>query len=492
MTSSPASGGGHSPLDIGAEPTARPLSATHDSPHPIQPAPVKVDAVVDFRLDVGAIARLGGPLLINNLSITGMSFADTVMAGRLGATDLAGLAIGVAWYNLFLFIGLGLFMAVSPAIAHAYGAANAGAVTRYLRQSVWLVLAVSLVLVTGLWQVRWALPALGIAPEIIPVAVGYVHAMSFGLPGLMAFFALRFASEGLGHTRPIMFIASGGLMLNVIGNWIFMYGKFGMPRLGAIGCGVATAITVWMMFLAMLAYMRGHRIYRRFAFFARLEPPDFRVLRELLWLGLPIAGSVLAEGGLFVAAALLMGAMGTTITGAHQIALNFAAFMFMVPLAISSATTIHVGHLLGGGNAHRARRAGIVGVCMCAGVMMISACGIVAWKDAIAALYTGDVVVQGLAATLLLAAAVFQVSDGVQVGAAGALRGFKDTAVPMALCWFSYWLVGFSLAYTLGVRRNMGPLYVWVGLIAGLTVCAALLMGRYLWISAARLRPVQR
>lgn len=451
------------------------------------PQPFRARVAADAR----SIARLGGPLLINNLSITGMSFADTVMAGQLGARDLAGLAIGVAWFNLFLFIGLGLFMAVSPAVAHAYGAADIAGVTRYVRQSWWLTAVLSIVLVIGLWQVRWALPAIGIAPDILPVAIDYVHAMSWGMPGLMAFFALRFASEGLGYTKPIMYIAFCGLVLNVIGNWIFMYGKFGMPRLGAVGCGVATAITVWLMFLAMLRYMQMHRRYRPFGFFHRFDKPDFVVLRELLRLGVPISGSVLAEGGLFVSAALLMGAMGATTAGAHQIALNFAAFMFMVPLSISSATTIYVGHTVGRGDVQRARFAGFVGICMCAIVMVVSACGIVLWKDQIAALYTGDVVVRNLAATLLLAAAVFQVSDGVQVGAAGALRGFKDTAVPMALCWFSYWAVGFTLAYVFGVRQHLGPVYVWIGLIAGLSVCAALLVTRYAWITQRRTRAIQ-
>jgi MATE family multidrug resistance protein len=379
-------------------------------------------------------------------------------------------------------------MAISPAVAHAHGADNTQGVAGYVRQSLWLVLGVSVALVVGLLQVAWALPAVHISQDILPVAIGYVYAMTWGMPGLMAFFALRFASEGLGYTRPIMYIAFGGLLVNVFGNWVFMYGKLGMPRLGAVGCGVATAITVWLMFFAMLGYMNRHRVYRRFGFFRRLDGPDFHVLGELLRLGLPISGSVLAEGGLFVAAALLMGAMGAITAGAHQIALNFAAFMFMVPLSISSATTIHVGHLIGRGDLRRGRFAGIVGVCMCAVVMTVSACGIVLFKDAIATLYTKDAVVHGLAATLLLAAAVFQVSDGVQVGAAGALRGFKDTAVPMGLCWFSYWVVGFSLAYLLGVRQQLGPLYVWIGLIAGLTVCAMLLMSRYLWISAARVR----
>ena len=438
---------------------------------------------VRIAADARAIARLGAPILVNNLSVTAMSFADTVMAGQLGARDLAGLAIGVSYFNLFLFSGMGLFMSLSPAVAHAYGADDARAVTRYIRQSWWLLLVVIGLLFAGAWQAHWFLPAIGISEDILPIAIGYVEVMAWGLPGLLAFFALRFASEGLGHTRPIMYIAFASLLLNILGNWIFMYGKFGMPAMGAIGCGVATAISYWVMFLSMLAYVARHRLYRPFGLFRDVERPNPRILVELLRLGLPVAGSILAEGGLFVAAALLMGVMGATMASAHQIALNYAAFMFMVPLAVSSATTIHVGHLRGAGLSLAARHAASTGIGMCVAVMAVSALSIVAVNDQIAALYTRDPVVRELAASLLLLAAIFQVSDGLQVGASGALRGFKDTAVPMALCLFSYWVVGFPMAYVLGVQRGLGPAYVWVGLIAGLSVCALLLLARYRYVS---------
>ncbi|HLS81155.1 MAG TPA: MATE family efflux transporter [Steroidobacter sp.] len=433
--------------------------------------------------DARAIASLGGPLLGNNLSITGMSFADTVMAGQLGARDLGGLAIGAAYYNLFVFIGIGLFLAVSPTVAHAYGADDPAGVRRYARQSWWLVLAAAVFMVAGLLQVGRVLPAIGIAQDVLPIAIGYVHAVAFGMPGLLAFLSLRYASEGLGRTKPIMYIGFLGLVANVFGNWVFMYGKLGMPVMGAVGCGVSTAITMWLMLLAMWLHMRAHRAYRRFDLFARFDRPDSRTLIELMRIGAPIAGSVLAEGGLFVAAALMMGAMGAAITSGHQIALNFASFMFMVPLAISSATTIHVGHTLGRGDRQGARAAGLLGIAMCATVMCASALGIVLLKDHIAALYTRDAEVRTLASMLLLMAALFQLSDGVQVGAAGALRGFKDTAVPMALCVVSYWLIGFTLAYMLGVRRGGGPVHVWIGLIIGLSVSAVLLVWRYLSVS---------
>ena len=205
------------------------------------------------------------------------------------------------------------------------------------------------------------------------------------------------------------------------------------------------------------------------------------MLRELTRIGAPIAGSILAEGGLFVCAALMIG-MGATLTAGHQIALNYASFMFMVPLAISSATTIHVGHTLGRGDQERGRFAGLLGIGMCATVMAMSAIGIVLFNDGIAKLYTRDPAVREIAAGLLLMAAIFQLSDGVQVGAAGALRGFKDTAIPMTMCIFSYWVVGFPLAYVFGVRQGGGPLYVWIGFIA-LTVAATLLVSRHLYVS---------
>jgi MATE family multidrug resistance protein len=436
-----------------------------------------------FAADVRAILVLAAPLIGTNLSIIGMQFADTVMAGQLGARDLAALSVGVGYYHLFLLIGLGTLMAVSPSVAHAYGADDTRGVTRYCRQAWWVALALAILLVTGLLQVDRVLPAVGIAPEILPTSIGYVRAMAWGMPALLGFLALRYTSEGLGRTKPIMYFGFLGLAANVLGNWIFMYGKLGMPQLGAIGCGVATAISEWLIFLSMLTYMYRHRAYRAFDFFARIDLPDWRVLRELTRIGVPIAGSVLAEGGLFVCAALMIGGMGATLTAGHQIALNYASFMFMVPLAISSATTIHVGHTLGRGDRERGRFAGLLGISMCAGVMALSALGILLFNDGIANLYSRDPAVREVAAGLLLVAAVFQLSDGVQVGAAGALRGFKDTAIPMAMCIFSYWVVGFPFAYVFAVVKGGGPVYVWIGFIAGLTVSAVLLVSRYLYVS---------
>ncbi len=436
-----------------------------------------------LRTDAGAILRLGAPLLVNNLSMGGMSFADTVMGGRLGASALAAIAVGVSYYAVFWIIAIGVTMALSPLVAHAYGRGDEHGVGEYARQGVWIGLGLSVVLVLGLAQVRPALAFIHTDPSILPAAAGYVQAMAFGFPAMVGFMVLRFVSEGIGRTKPMAYVASLGLLANVFFNWVFMYGKLGVPALGAVGTGVATALVWWVMLIALFIYMSRHGAYRPYRIFARLERPVPARLKEILALGVPISGSLVAEGGLFSAAGLMIGTLGAARVAAHQIALNYASFMFMVPMAMHSATTIHVGHALGRGDRRHARFAGLLGIGLCGALMVLSALWVAFQSSFIASLYTRDSEVIGLATSLLLLAGAFQVSDGLQVGAAGALRGFKDARVPLLICIGSYWGVGFPLAFGFGVIRGGGPAAVWYGLIAALTVCALGLGARFLYIS---------
>ena len=429
--------------------------------------------------DARAIVRLGLPLLVANLAIAGMGVTDTLMAGRLGAGALAAVAVGSSYYVVFMFAGLGMMAALAPLVAHAYGAGATSRVGEYARQGAWIGLALALVLVLGLSTVRRVLTLIGTDARIVPDAVGFVHAVAAGIPALIGFQTLRFVSEGLGRTRPMMVVAVLGLVANILGDWLFMYGHWGLPALGAVGTGVATALVQWVMLAALLVHVRRHPAYAPYRLFARFEAPRLRLIREILALGLPIGGSMVAESALFTAAGLMMSTLGATAVAAHQIALNYASFMFMAPLALHSATTIHVGHALGRGQRLAARRAGFVGIALCALLMLCSALVLVAASDAIAALYTRDAAVRELAASLLLLAGVFQVSDGLQVGAMGALRGFKDARVPLLLTIGAYWLVGFPLALVFGLVRGGGPAAIWWGLIAGLSVAAAVLNLRF-------------
>ena len=264
-------------------------------------------------LDARAILRLGLPLLVGNLSVAGMMLADTLMSGRLGAGALAAVAVGASYYSVFMILGLGAMTALSPLVAHAYGAGRNELVGTYAGQGAWIGAVLAVLLIAGLAAVRPVLAWVGTDAAVVPQAVGYVYAVAAGVPGMIGYHALRAISEGLGRTRPVMVIGLLGLSTNVLGNWLFMYGKCGLPALGAVGTGVATAIVQWVMCAAMLLHVARHAAYRPYGILRPPGRPQRDRLLEILRLGLPIGGSMIAENALFSAAALMVSTLGATV-----------------------------------------------------------------------------------------------------------------------------------------------------------------------------------
>ena len=438
----------------------------------------------NWRQEAGALLRLAGPLVINNLAIAGMQFADAVMAGRLGAEALAAVAVGGSVWFLGFTVMLGLTMAISPIAARHFGAGNPSLIGPYTHQGLWLsaVLGISILILAQL-LVEPALRFVGIASEFRDLTVSYVRAIMFGAPAICAFLVFRFTTEGIGHTRPIMYTSLLALACNVFLNYVLMFGHFGAPALGVVGCGLASAITMWLIMIVLGTYVRLHPKYRPLQIFARASPIRIPILKEIFSLGTPIALMITAEAGLFSAVSILMGTRSAEITAAHQIAINFAGTMFMIPLALSSAATIRIGHALGATNPVAARFSGLTGILMCAFFMTCTALFLLVFRDAVVSLYTNDPAVQAIAISLLLMAAAFQIGDGVQIGATGVLRGYKDTRVPMAINIFSYWFLAFPLAYLAAITYRLPPQYVWAGFVVGLSVAAILLTGRYLRVS---------
>ncbi len=431
-----------------------------------------------------AIALLSGPLIVNNLAMAGMGFADAVMAGRLGAESLAAVAVGNSVWFLQFTLGLGIIMAISPIAARLFGSGNKELIGRYTRQGIYFALALGIpLIVIGQFLYDDLLAAIGIDPEFREMTAGYARAIVFGAPGIFIFLALRFTTEGIGFTRPIMYASLFSLACNVFLNWVLMFGKLGAPALGAVGCGWASAITMWLVMLALLAYIVLSPRYRPLGIFAKFAPPRPHVLREIIVLGVPIAVTITAEAGLFSATSILIGTRGANIAAAHQIALNFAATMFMIPLALSSATTVQVGQLLGAGKLRRARIAGSSGILLCGVFMAFSAAFMLLFRDAVVGLYTDDAAVKSIAISLLLMAAIFQVGDGIQIGAAAALRGYKDTRVPMAINIFAFWVVAFPLAYAAAITYQAPPNYIWAAFVVGLGLAACLLTWRFSRVS---------
>ena len=447
-----------------------------------QPSPA-IPQPTNARREIRALLVIGGPLIVHNLALVGMGLADTIMSGLLGAHTLAAVAVGAnVWAPVFL-LALGVLMAQSPTTAHLYGAGKRAEIGHYTRQMAWLSQALGWGIFLLLHNAAPFLRLIHIESDIIPNAAAYLDALAWGMPGVCLYQTLRFTSEGIGHTRPMLAIAMGGLAINVVLDYVLMYGKLGLPALGAAGCGYATAITQWSMFIALLLYVRGARLYRPLRILERFEWPAWHAQRELLWLGVPIAIGIFMESSLFAGVGLMMGTLGADVVAAHQIAMNYTSFVFMVPMSIALAISVRVGQAIGRGDAHAARVAGWTGIGLCAGFEVLSALSMVLFPDLIVGVYTHDQSVAHIAVGLLYMGAIFQVSDGLQTSAAGALRGYKDTRIPMFITIIAYWCVGFPLAWVFGFPLHLGPRIIWAGLIAGLTAAAIPLLWRFARIS---------
>jgi MATE family multidrug resistance protein len=379
-------------------------------------------------------------------------------------------------------------MAISPIAARHYGAGNPELIGRYTRQGIYLAIFVGLLIVfIGDRLVGPLLEGVGIDPEFRQLTEDYVHALVLGAPAIFVFLALRFTNEGMGETKPIMYASVLSLVANIFLNYVLMFGHFGAPALGVVGCGYASAITMWLIMITLVFYMKKSPVYRPLQIFARLGSIHLKELKEILVLGVPIAITITAEAGLFNAVSVLMGTRGAAIAAAHLVAINFAMTAFMIPLALSSGITIRVSHALGAGNSQAARFSGAFGILVCAAFMSCSAVTMLLFRDAVVGLYTNDPSVTAIAISLLLAAAIFQVADGVQIGSAGALRGYKDTRVPMVINIFSYWVLAFPLAYLAAVTYKLAPVYTWGAFIVGLSVAGVLLAWRYARLSKSAL-----
>lgn len=442
-------------------------------------APLITPDQVSVGHDVRAIVLVGWPLVLNNLFSIGVNVSDTLMVGRLGATQLAALSIGSAlWIGIFL-AGLGVIMALGPTVAQHYGAQRHAEIGHDTRQAAWLALAISLVVVVVMNNVDPLLLRLGIEPEVVTLAEGYLRALSLGVPGYYLYHVLRQMNEGIGRTVPIMVVMGVALLVNVSLSYVFIFGAFGAPKLGVIGGGFGSGLTFWLMAIALGVYTARTPAYARFALWDRFERPQWHTMRRLLGLGGPIGLSLMMQAGLFTALALLMGTLGKTYAAAHQVTLNYAGLVYMLPLGLAFATATLVGQHVGRGLPARARRIGYTGIVLCGSLAM--SIGLLTWFVApwIARAYTQDDAVIALATSLLAVSAFLQAGDGTQSAAAGALRGLKDTRVPMLINGAIYWGVGFVLAWTLGVVKGMGAVGIWIGLASALCTAAVVLSLRF-------------
>ena len=427
-----------------------------------------------IRKEVSTLMQIGFPVIIAQLLQMSMSFVDTIMAGRLSPEDLAAVAVGTSLLIPFVVLCLGSMMGVTPIVAQNVGGRRLSVIGKNARQVLWLSQMLALPSFFLLRNLDILFVWIGVTEEVIPIATGYLKAISWGIFPLYAYGGLRNFNEGLSVTRPAMFVALLGTLVNIPANYVLMFGKLGFPELGAVGTGYASAIVYTVMFIAMFAFTYSYKSYQRFEIFSRFRLPEKKYLSELLRIGVPIGIGSTMEGSMFACVSLLISTLSAVAVAGHQVALNFAAMMFMIPFGLSVAITARVGNSIGRKRPVEARFRGYVGVGVCCCVMIVTAIIIFFFPETIASIYTNDVAVKAVAVELLFFAAVFQLSDGLQVAGFGALRGLKDTKVPMFVNLFAYWVIGITVAYYLGFISDYGAPGLWIGLITGLTVAGIL------------------
>ena len=440
-----------------------------------------------WRTEIADTVHLAWPMALTQLGQIAMLTTDLMLIGRLGEVPLAAASLGhTALFAVFV-VGMGLMSAVAPLAAQAYGGREPRLLRRALRVGLQAALIAGLPCSIALLWAEPVLLALGQAPDVAKLAARYLQGMAWCIVPAWMFIALRGFMGAVNRPEPALWITLAAIPLNAVLAYGLVTGALGLPRLEMIGAGIATtAVNVFMCATAVFV-VATKRPFRKYQPLGRFWRSDAQLMRQLLVVGLPISGAFMLEFGLFAAAALLMGTIGPTALAAHQIALQVAAALFMIPFGISMAATVRVGHAFGRRDAPAARRAGWTAIGLGAVAMAAMALVVIAARHVIPAAFLGATGAASdaarLASVLLLLGAGFAVFDGVQTVAAGALRGFSDTRLPLLFSLFSYWAVGFAFCWLLAFRFGAGAEGIWIGLSLGLSVFAGLLVARFWWLT---------
>ena len=447
-----------------------------------------------WRAELGQTIRLAVPMALTQLGQVVMMTTDLALVGRLGDAPLAAAALAHTVLFAAFTLGMGLVSAVAPLASQAYGARQPRMVRRALRVGLWaaVILGVPMTLVQ-FWG-EDILLALGQQPQAAALAGRYLTGMGWAIIPAWAFIALRNFMGSVDRPAPALWITLAAIPINAGVAYALIYGAFGLPALDLLGAGLATTLVDIGMCAAAIWVAYTRRPFKKYRVLGRFWRPDWRLFVKLVVVGLPISGALLLEYGLFAAAALLMGRISTSAVAAHQIALQTAALLYMVPFGIALAGTVRVGQAAGRRDAAATRRAGFVAISLAVGFMALMVVVVGLARNVIPLIFLGTEAPQSadtiaLAATLLVLGASFFISDGLQTAAGGALRGLNDTRMPLLFSAVSFWLVGFASCIWLGFAMGLGAIGVWIGLSLGTAVYAGLLVWRFHVLTARHYLP---
>jgi MATE family multidrug resistance protein len=437
-----------------------------------------------WRAELIDTIKLAWPIALTQLGQVAMMTSDLALLGRLGDHVVAASALAHTILFAAFVIGMGIVSAVSPLASQAVGARQPRMVRRALRVGLWAAMLLGVPLSISQFYGEEMLLALGQKPEAAVLAASYLKGLAWCLVPAWWFIALRGFMQSVDRPEPGLWITLVAIPINTVLAYALIYGEFGLPRLEMFGAGLGTTIVNTGMCIAAVWVCYACRPFKKYRVLGRFWVMDWPLLGRLISVGAPISGTMLFEFGVFAAAALLMGWLGTTELAAHQIAITTAAIMFMVPFGISMAATVRVGHAAGRRDIAGTRMAGMTAIILGGAFMAVMTLIVIASRHVIPLVFLGlgtdsaDPTLQ-LAATLLLVGTSFFIADGVQTVAGGALRGLNDTRMPLLFSAICFWVIGFTACYVLGFTWYHGAPGIWVGLSLGLAVYALLLIWRF-------------
>ncbi len=432
-----------------------------------------------FWQDVRAVLRLAIPVALGELGWMAMTTVDTIMVGTLGPAAIGAIGIGSSAFYSFAIFGTGLLLGLDTLVSQAYGAGNREDCHRSLTQGIYLAAAMTVPLMTLFALMPPMFRSLGIVEPVGTLAGKFINTLSLSTPPLLLYAALRRYLQAMGHVRPVMFVLVTANLINWFFNWLLIQGNWGFPALGVVGSALSTCFARLYMAGGLAAFIWWFERGVEPGFRNLIQPPDRRRLNRLLQLGFPAATQILLEVAAFGAAAVLAGRLTPIALAAHQIAINCASLTFMVPLGIASAAAVSVGHAIGGQERARARRNGFIAIGLGSCFMFCSALSFLLIPNPILKIYTHDSTVLATGVGLLAIAALFQLFDGIQTIATGALRGLGETRGPMLINLGAYWLFGLPIGYSLCFHFGLGIYGLWWGLTLALVVIALALL--WMW-----------
>ncbi len=439
-----------------------------------------------YLAEVRPTLQLAIPLVLAELGWMSMAIVDTMMVGRLpnSAVAMGAVSLGSAIFMVLALFGEGLLLGLDTLVAQAFGAGKREDCHRSLVNGVYLSIALTPILSAPIWFMPHLLRAMHVDPALMRETIPYTNALTYGLFPLLLYFAVRRCLQAMNMVRPVAFALVTANIINALGNWILIYGKWGAPAMGTVGSGWSTAIARVYMAAVLIGYLFWYDHKHRTELLKTPVDIDLKRIKQLIALGIPAAVQFTLESGVFATVTTLIAKLGPVPLATHQIALNTVAFTYMVPLGIASAAAVRVGQALGRRDPHGAGVAGGTAIAIGAAFMSVASVVLLVVPRWIARIYTVDEVIIRSASTLLAAGAAFQLFDGIQSVATGALRGAGDTRTPMLCHFTAYWIIGLPLGAWLCFRRGWGALGLWVGLSLALILIGIVLL--VVWRSKVR------